>query len=269
MSKSDLPDISMSALLKQLKAAKTHPYTITMPLGRYPDDTDFTKLIPDKALRFPAGCVFGDHVKFGSVSFGEHPWVDDEYSETNLRIGDCCVFRGDVSLPENSELGSFAVIQGTLRVGSNSKLGDGVDVHQSAWLKSSVTVKSSFKVNGRLDAAAGCKFGRGLKFGANSKFAHGTELRLGDGNVYKLQDSNGAARSYLVLMGAGSCGRATYFYDTSKGIMIESGCFTGTIKQFRAKVKQDCRKHNSVKRLQYLGMANIACATWGYLDLIE
>lgn len=99
-----------------------------------------------------------------------------------------------------------------------------------------------------------CVFGAGCTFAENGEFdaACGFE--------------GGIARTgfpYIAIDGAGSNRRKTYFFNLETGIRVRSGCFTGTLAQFRAKVIKDCPEGNEVKRLQYLGMANIAAVTFG------
>ena len=66
----------------------------------------------------------------------------------------------------------------------------------------------------------------------------------------------------MAIAGAGSENRTTYFFNTKDGIIVRSGCFKGTLAEFRAKVRQDCPLGTEVKALQYLGFANIVAATW-------
>lgn len=62
--------------------------------------------------------------------------------------------------------------------------------------------------------------------------------------------------------------RTTWCFNTEDGIIVRSGCFKGTLDEFRAKVRQDCPLGTEVKALQYLGFANIVAATWAP-ELIE
>ena len=61
--------------------------------------------------------------------------------------------------------------------------------------------------------------------------------------------------------------RTTYFFNTEDGIIVRSGCFKGTLDEFRKKVRKD-GPDDSVKSMQYLGFANIVAATWAP-ELIE
>ena len=64
--------------------------------------------------------------------------------------------------------------------------------------------------------------------------------------------------------------RKTYFFDFEDGIYVRSGCFFGSLYEFRAKVLEDeCGDTSTVKAMQYLGMANIAAVTFGRRELID
>lgn len=65
----------------------------------------------------------------------------------------------------------------------------------------------------------------------------------------------------MSIGGAGSAYRTTYFFNTENGIIVRSGCFKGTLAEFRERVLAD-KEADDVARLQYLGFANIVAATW-------
>jgi hypothetical protein len=67
----------------------------------------------------------------------------------------------------------------------------------------------------------------------------------------------------LAIAGAGSEGRTSYFFNFVDGIFVRSGCFFGTLEQFRDNVMRTCPDETDIKRLQYLGFSNIAAATFG------
>ena len=92
-----------------------------------------------------------------------------------------------------------------------------------------------------------CSFGSPCSFGSRCSF-EGHKARPGN--------------PFIAIDRAGSAMRKTYFFNLEPGIYVRSGCFFGTLEQFRAKVLEDC-KPTDTKALQYLGMANIAAATFG------
>ena len=95
----------------------------------------------------------------------------------------------------------------------------------------------------------GCSFGEGCSF-----------------EGHKARTSN----PYIAIDRAGSARRKTYFFDFEDGIYVRSGCFFGSLSEFRAKVLADERGDMStVKSMQYLGIANIAAVTFGRRELID
>lgn len=95
-------------------------------------------------------------------------------------------------------------------------------------------------------------------------------------NVHGIKVDCSVTTPLITCSGMGSAGRRVYFYKTAKGCTVKAGCFTGSLDEFRAKVRQDttdARKWNAtgsktlrdaeVKEKQYLGMANIVAMTWG------
>ena len=101
----------------------------------------------------------------------------------------------------------------------------------------------------------GCSFGAGCSFGEGCSF-----------EGHKARTSN----PYIAIDRAGSVRRKTYFFDFEDGIYVRSGCFFGSLSEFRAKVLEDEGGDTStVKAMQYLGMANIAAVTFGRRELID
>ncbi len=101
----------------------------------------------------------------------------------------------------------------------------------------------------------GCRFGVWCSFGAGCSF-----------EGHKARTSN----PYIAIDRAGSARRKTYFFDFEDGIYVRSGCFFGSLSEFRAKVLEDEGLDTStVKAMQYLGMANIAAVTFGRRELID
>lgn len=74
----------------------------------------------------------------------------------------------------------------------------------------------------------------------------------------------------MSITGAGDVGRTTYFFNCEDGIWVRSGCFFGSLEQFREKVRAYDPLHAtapSIKTLQYLGMANIVAVTFDKTQL--
>ena len=117
------------------------------------------------------------------------------------------------------------------------------------------------KCPGSTDYSAIKNFPDGCSFGAWCRFGEGCSFE-----GHKARTSN----PYIAIDRAGSARRKTYFFDFEDGIYVRSGCFFGSLSEFRAKVLEDEGGDTStVKAMQYLGMANIAAVTFGRRDLIE
>ena len=105
-----------------------------------------------------------------------------------------------------------------------------------------------------------CRFGEKCIFGRWCSF--GGECIFGRWCSFEGKHKAKSGYPLLSIAGAGSENRTTYFFNTEDGIIVRSGCFKGTLAEFRKKVRQDCPLGTEVKALQYLGFANIVAATW-------
>ena len=100
-----------------------------------------------------------------------------------------------------------------------------------------------------------CSFGEGCSFGAWCSF-----------EGHKARTPN----PYIAVDRASSTRRKTYFFDFEDGIYVRSGCFFGSLSEFRVKVLEDEGGNTAtVKSMQSLGMANIAAVTFGRRELID
>ena len=176
--------------------------------------------------RFAAGCTIGAHCTFGEAC--------TFYTK--------CVFGAGCTFAAGCTFGARCTFGAHCTFGQTGSFGEGCDI--GAW--------SCF--------GEACTFYTKCVFGAGCTFAENGEFDAACGF------EGGIARTgfpYIAIDGAGSNRRKTYFFNLETGIRVRSGCFTGTLAQFRAKVIKDCPEGNEVKRLQYLGMANIAAVTFG------
>lgn len=119
----------------------------------------------------------------------------------------------------------------------------------------------------------GCIFGELSSFGALSRFgawcSFGEGCSFGAGCCFEGHKAR-TSNPYIAIDRAGSARRKTYFFDFEDGIYVRSGCFFGSLSEFRAKVLADeCGNTATVKSMQYLGMANIAAVTFGRRELID
>ena len=106
-----------------------------------------------------------------------------------------------------------------------------------------------------------CSFGAWCSFGERCSFGEWCSFE-----GHKARTSN----PYIAIDRAGSVRRKTYFFDFEDGIYVRSGCFFGSLSEFRVKVLEDEGGNTAtVKSMQYLSMANIAAVTFGRRELID
>ena len=105
----------------------------------------------------------------------------------------------------------------------------------------------------RCNFGAGCRFGERCSFGAECGFGagcrFGAECRFEGGHI--------AAPGYPLLTfgGFGSANRTTYAFNCSDGIVIRCGCFSGSLEEFRKKVRE--RHGNTPFAFEYLAVADL------------
>lgn len=99
----------------------------------------------------------------------------------------------------------------------------------------------------RCSFGAGCSFGERCSFGEWCSF--GAECRLEGGHI--------AAPGYPLLTfgGFGSANRTTYAFNCSDGIVIRCGCFSGSLEEFREKVRE--RHGDTPFAIEYLVIADL------------
>lgn len=251
-----------------------------MPRGDY----SAVRVFP-KGLTFPSGCCFGDHTKFGDYTmFGS----ECEFAALT-QFGQRNVIGTGAVIGVAASFGAYCHIQRGANIGSRAVIGSDSTIDGPVWFSHTTRFGTNCNIgnDARYDVTLGnhCSIGQGSTI--TDKLIAGEKLRF-DGDVkikvsqpgymvapkvvdLKRYSASGYVHrtAMLAFNGGGSEGRTTYFFNTTAGVIVRAGCFCGTLKQFRAKVKRDCRSPKSVKRLQYLGFANIVCVTWGYNDLIE
>lgn len=267
--------------IKTLIADFNKKLNLVMPTGDYsavrqfPDGLTFAS-----KCKFNNGTMFGDDTKFGSYcEFGRYVEFGD-----NTKIGE------QATVGHNAVLGTNCHIDSNSRFGDSTMVGSRSIIESHVYIGNYANISSNSKIGNQVRFGHSCSLGGGdttihptLMFGADLNIRPGTKLITGakaGGDQFQFNDvivdlvhksMSNALRATPVLTfgGGGSSNRTTYFFNTKDGVFVRSGCFRGTLKQFRAKVKRDCRSPNSVKRLQYLGFANIVCVTWGYKDQVE
>lgn len=195
---------------------------------------DYTRI-----KKFGSWCHFGNDCVFGDdAKFGEWCSFDD-----NCKFGDWCHFGNDCNFGKSTKFGVHCVFGSECIFGNSSTF-------------------DNFAKFGHYNTFSGkCIFGNECTFGNNNRFGKSCWFE----GRYKAKTS----KPLMMISYAGSINRATYFFDTVEGVIVRSGCFVGTLAEFRAKVLTDVHGNKtSIKALQYLGFANIVAATWAP-ELIE
>ena len=136
--------------------------------------------------------------------------------------------------------------------------------------------------NGRLLCPAGdyteiasfpgwCSFGEGCSFGERCSFGEccglgeccsfGERCSFGEccrfGERCGFEGGHIAAPGYPMLTfgGFGSANRTTYAFNCQDGIWVRCGCFSGTLEEFREKVRE--RHGNTPFAIEYLSIAHL------------
>lgn len=241
-------------------------------------------------VRFPEHVYFGDNCRFGGYcafgdgcTFGAH-CVFGYNPQFGIRcnIGDGCLvgnssrFGSHARIGEDSQIGQHARFMGSASVHARTTIGPSAEFAGDVQLYDEVKVERGAEFNEEATLGDGVHIGYRAKF-AQAPCIEGT-VWLEDGEVRLSaldgEDNNGPTISMLIVTGLGWVGRTTTFFNTPD-VHVRSGCFLGTLEEFRAKVLADDnpRMHRanhlplagdsrSLKTLQYLGMANIAALTF-------
>ena len=106
---------------------------------------------------------------------------------------------------------------------------------------------------------AECGFGEWCSFGAECGF--GERCRFGEwcnfGAECRLEGGHIAAPGYPLLTfgGFGSANRTTYAFNCQDGIWVRCGCFSGSLEEFREKVRE--RHGDTPFAIEYLAVADL------------
>jgi hypothetical protein len=193
------------------------------PPGDYSAVYDFNSTL-DYGCTFGTNCTFNSSCKFDSeCRFG-----------TNCTFGVNCTFDSECRFGVNCTFSHDCTFDSNCRFGPDCEFGSDCTFTHDCWF------------------GTDCKFSCDCKFSSDCMFGNGCTFE-----GYKTKNGY----PFISIAGAGSKNRTTYFFNAVDEIIVRSGCFKGTLNEFREKVLKDCTP-DSIKALQYLGMANIAAATF-------
>ena len=99
----------------------------------------------------------------------------------------------------------------------------------------------------------GCSFGECCSFGEWCRFGAGCSF----GERCGFEGGHIAAPGYPLLTfgGFGSANRTTYAFNCQDGIWVRCGCFSGSLEEFREKVRE--RHGNTPFAIEYLAIADL------------
>ena len=94
-------------------------------------------------------------------------------------------------------------------------------------------------------------------WGARKPRRHDWRAESGFGAECRFEGGHIAAPGYPLLTfgGFGSANRTTYAFNCSDGIVIRCGCFSGSLEEFRKKVRE--RHGNTPFAFEYLAVADL------------
>ena len=99
----------------------------------------------------------------------------------------------------------------------------------------------------------GCRFGEDCRFGEWCSFGAGCSF----GERCSFEGGHIAAPGYplLIFSGFGSENRTTYAFNCQDGIWVRCGCFSGSLEEFREKVRE--RHGDTPFAIEYLTIADL------------
>jgi carbonic anhydrase/acetyltransferase-like protein (isoleucine patch superfamily) len=142
--------------------------------------------------------------------------------ESGVRIGlgaiiepDSRIWAGAIIEP-GSRIGRGAIIETGARIGPDSRIGPGSIIGQGAIIETGAIIELGARIG--YDA----RIGPGARIGSDARIGHGASIM--DGDKYLSINPIGSRNSLLTVV------------KKPTGIMVYSGCFSGTCEEFLAKV---------------------------------
>lgn len=218
---------------------------------------DYSQIPSFENCEFESNCIFAAGTKFNCCvlidwnMFGRACQFYACYFGSENSFAAACDFTGFCSFQHGNHFDLGAVFRSRCLVGNNN------------------TFRGGACFEAQVHFGGGNWFGDGCQFGPASRF--GDDCQFGSNCVFErgipVKDSTGYTAKpgypFLALMGAGSSNRTTYFYNTTEGVIVRSGCFLGTVEQFCDKVMQDVKgDYNHPKAVEYISMAKLAIASF-------
>ena len=171
---------------------------------------------------------------FGAVKVGElGGWIESEYNLS--QDGDCWIY-------DNAVVYRRASVCNNAVVCDNATVHNNAIVCENAIICDDATICDAAGVSGNVVICGKARVG-------NFAGVDGNATICGDATICQSTD-------YTVVQGFGRVQRTTTFYRLKDGdIGVTCGCFNGTIREFRDKVKETHR--NSKYAQEYLMIADL------------
>ena len=163
----------------------------------------------------------------------------------NVSEGDC---GGYIEKEENLDHEGNAWVSGTARVSGDAEVYGDAEVSGNAWVYGDAQVYGNAEVSGTARVSGDAQVSGNAEVSGTARVSGDAEV-YGDAQVYGNKD-------YSCANGFGRYGRNTTFFRTRDGgVTVSCGCFTGTIAEFREKVKETHKDTKLAK--EYLMLADL------------
>lgn len=216
---------------------------------------DYSQILSFHNCEFESNCIFAVDTKFDCCtlrnwnSFGKACQFQACYFGSVNSFDAACVFEGFCSFQHGNHFDLGAVFRSRCVVGNNN------------------TFRGGARFEVQIHFGGSNWFGDGCQFGPAQRF--GDDCQFGDNCMFERATWGGKGHiakpgyPFLALAGAGSVNRTTYFFNTTEGVIVRSGCFLGTVEEFCDKVMQDVKgDYNHPKAVEYISMAKLAIASF-------
>ena len=216
-----------------------------------------------QALReFDGGWVdeLGGYVASESnLSHEGDAWISEnaivrDYAQINGKA----IIRGQAIVEKNAIVRDYAVVNGNAKISENAIVRDNAFISGNARISGNAVVSGKARIGGKAVVRDNAVVS-GIAVVSGEAVVEGNVIIRGDALILKTSD-------YLHMGPMGSRNAYTTVYKTEGGgIGVSCGCFTGTLDEFEAKVRET---HGSNKHgRDYMALIAWARARWGCTDL--
>lgn len=250
---------------------------------KYKLDKEDTVIVEGKKLyRIVALIDIGEHVKAGDKGgFVEREWnlshfgtawiFDKAMVYGDAKVGDDAKIYGNAKVfgkaqvYEKAEVGEDAQVYGRSYLCDNAKVFGSAEVFNEALVYENAKINDNAKVFGKAEVYGKVKINDNANVFGSAKI-YGNAVVFGNAEVCGNTWIDGNARiggdaevckdsDYFYVHSFGINGRTTTFFRTKTTWLVICGCFLGTIKEFRQRVKDT--RGDSLIAQEYLMIADL------------